>query len=151
MVTLTAISLDRLLAVMLGLRYRQVVTLSKVCVLVVSTWCYFKIYLTLRQHQAPPRTTERRRDWDQYSTIQEDGVQCIMGANNISWFSYPIWPCRSCSCFQWTSCTTSLPRFDVTFSFVFFNASLNPLLYCWKMREVRQAVKDTIRGFLCAS
>jgi len=28
---------------------------------------------------------------------------------------------------------------------VFLNLSLNPILYCWKIREVRQAVKDTIR------
>ena len=28
---------------------------------------------------------------------------------------------------------------------VLLNSSLNPILYCWKMREVRQAVKNTIR------
>ena len=33
---------------------------------------------------------------------------------------------------------------------LFKNSSLNPLLYCWKIREVRQAVKDTIRQFFCA-
>ena len=85
-ITLTAISVDRLLALMLGLRYRQVVTLRRVWVLVafiwlyniaisanfffnaeiffwlasieimlciiISTCCYSKIYLLLRQHQA---------------------------------------------------------------------------------------------------
>ena len=33
---------------------------------------------------------------------------------------------------------------------LFKNSSLNPLLYCWKIREVRQALKDTIRQFFCA-
>ena len=28
---------------------------------------------------------------------------------------------------------------------VYFNSKLNPVLYCWKIREVRQAVKATIR------
>ena len=40
---------------------------------------------------------------------------------------------------------------------VYFNSSLNPLLYCWRIREVRQAVKETLRqlqsvdrvGLLC--
>ena len=29
---------------------------------------------------------------------------------------------------------------------VSLNSSLNPLLYCWKIREVRQAVKETLRN-----
>ena len=32
---------------------------------------------------------------------------------------------------------------------VFLNSSLNPILYCWRIREVRQAVKDTIRQRHC--
>ena len=33
--------------------------------------------------------------------------------------------------------------------FVFFNSSLNPFIYCWKISEVRQAVIETIRQALC--
>ena len=40
LLTMTAISVDRLLALMLGLRFRQVVTLRRVWVLVVSFWFY---------------------------------------------------------------------------------------------------------------
>ena len=36
-----------------------------------------------------------------------------------------------------------------TASMVFLNSSLNPLLYCWKIREVRQAVKETLTQFCC--
>ena len=32
-----------------------------------------------------------------------------------------------------------------TAGMVFVNSSLNPLLYCWKIREVRLAVKETLR------
>ncbi len=38
-----------------------------------------------------------------------------------------------------------------TATLVFFNSTLNPVLYCWRIREVRQAVKQTIKqycGFL---
>ena len=34
---------------------------------------------------------------------------------------------------------------------VFLNSSLNPLLYCWKIREVRQAVKDTLNHLFSSS
>ena len=40
---------------------------------------------------------------------------------------------------------------DVAFSFLFSNSSLNPILYCWKIKDVRQAVKDTIKFNCCAS
>ena len=39
-----------------------------------------------------------------------------------------------------------------TGTLVFFNSSLNPILYCWKINEVRQAVKQIIRqAFYCPS
>ena len=38
-----------------------------------------------------------------------------------------------------------------TTTLVFLNSSLDPILYCWKVEEVRQAVKDTIRQVLCCS
>ena len=36
-----------------------------------------------------------------------------------------------------------------TSTLIFLNSSLNPLLYCWKIREVRQAVRETLRQLLC--
>ena len=32
-----------------------------------------------------------------------------------------------------------------TATLVYFNSSLNPFLYCWKITEVRQAVKETLQ------
>ena len=32
---------------------------------------------------------------------------------------------------------------------VFFNSTLNPFLFCWKIEEVRRAVKQTIRQAIC--
>ena len=32
---------------------------------------------------------------------------------------------------------------------VFLNSSLNPILYCWKIKGVRRAVKDIINQFRC--
>ena len=32
---------------------------------------------------------------------------------------------------------------------VFLNSSLNPVLYCWKIKEVRKAVKQTTANFRC--
>ncbi|XP_022797238.1 adenosine receptor A1-like [Stylophora pistillata] len=32
---------------------------------------------------------------------------------------------------------------------VFINSSLNPVIYCWRLREMRLAVKGTLRKMLC--
>ena len=32
---------------------------------------------------------------------------------------------------------------------LYFNSTLNPFLYCWKISEVRQAVKRTLKEALC--
>ena len=40
---------------------------------------------------------------------------------------------------------------EFTVSLVYFNSSLNPILYCWKIEEVRQAVKETVRQLCCLS
>ena len=34
---------------------------------------------------------------------------------------------------------------------VYFNSTLNPILFCWKIREVRQAVKTTVKQIRCFS
>ena len=36
-----------------------------------------------------------------------------------------------------------------TATLVYSNSSLNPFLYCWKIREVRMAVKNTAKTFCC--
>ena len=40
---------------------------------------------------------------------------------------------------------------EFTGTLVLLNSSLNPSLYCWKIREVRQSEKDTMRELLCSS
>ena len=35
-------------------------------------------------------------------------------------------------------------------TFLFLNSSFNPIIYCWKIRDVRQQVKSTISQFFCS-
>jgi len=98
--TLTAISVDRLLALMLGLRYRQVVTLKRIWVFAVTSWLlsaghhlhstvilYSNINCLLHENlsytspssyssarSGSPRTTEWRKNSSEYSKIQKNRV-----------------------------------------------------------------------------
>ena len=185
LLTLTAISVDRLLALLLGLRYRQVVTLKRVYLIVVTFWAvsaifsimqffnFFiivlcsliifslclitstfsctKIFLTLRHHQ---------------NQVQ-DQVQQPNQANQLNIARYRK-AVSTALCLKFTLLACYLPQvisttliiyldpsssvslaFGFTTTLVFANSSLNPILYCWKIEEVKQAVKDTIRQVLC--
>lgn len=179
MTTLTAISVDRLLALHLALRYRQVVTSRRVRVLVIFFWIasvfvsttyfwnesialtascsapliclltsgfsYAKMYASLRQHRvhigdqnqtALLNITRYRRTVSSALFIKFGLVVCYLPYGVVS-----------------AMLTTSRMKSTLFFPFalcyclLLFNSSLNPLLYCWKIKDVRQAVKNTIRQF----
>ena len=187
--TLTAISVDRLLALLLGLRYRQVVTLRRTCITVIGFWilsivgastlffnrlitswyqyivtalcvvstifAYAKIFVTLRHNQihvqshaaqgqpsqAIPMNIARYRK-AVYSALWVQGTLGICYLPyNIAVFLTPQ---------RGMPLSIYLAR-NFTASMVLLNSSLNPLLYCWKIREVRQAVKETLRQLFCRS
>ena len=185
LLTLAAISLDRLLALMLGLRYRQVVTLKKTSVTVIGFWilsivveatdfwnlffnvttwyeriglplclvttifAYTKISFTLRHNQihvqnhvaqgqpsqAIPLNIARYRK-AVYSAIW------VQGTLVVCYLPYSI---ASILALQRGISLSVYRALALTLSLVYLNSSLNPLMYCWKIREVRQAVKGTLR------
>ena len=38
--------------------------------------------------------------------------------------------------------------YHFSMTFIFLNSTLNPVIYCWKMRHIRQAVLDILRNVL---
>ena len=57
-------------------------------------------------------------------------------------------------CILWTMAITSEPVNKViqvySLTLVFLNSSLNPLIYCWKMRHIRHTVMNILRD-ACSS
>ena len=185
LLTLTGISVDRLLALLLGLRYRQVVTLRRVRLLVVifwlcsiafaitlvfyhdiairimyisillcivtSTFCYIKIYVTISQHRA--------RIQEESNQQPNRGGPLMKTARYRKTVSIALWvqmtllacyfPYGIISIFALNG--TRSPTFDLawdsTLTLLFLNSTLNPFLYCWKIRHLRQAVMGTVRRF----
>ena len=187
LLTLAAISVDRLLALLLGLRYRQVVTLKRTYVIVITFWVvatafstmylwniliagwcliilislclvtsmfsYAKIVLNLRRHQ-----TELQDQAQQPNQANPLNIARYRKAvSSALWLQLTLVACYlpdviTLGLVVTGEVTTSVflaRRYTVTL--VFLNSSLNPILYCWKIDEVRQAVKDTIRQVLCCS
>ena len=183
--TLTAISVDRLLALLLGLRYKQVVTLKRVylititfCVvsttsstlrlflnsivgswydiigvtlcLVISIFSYTKIFFTLRHHQNEVQDHVQQSNQTNLLKI----ARYRKAVSSALWLQFTLVVCYLPSLILATLAIEAEPSsvslaFSYSSTLVYLNSSLNPILYCWKIDEVRQAVKDTIRQVLC--
>ena len=187
--TMTAISVDRLLALSLGLRYKQVVTMRRVKALVgthwvlctiimlvafqnysiflgivsaivllgimISSFCYTKIYRTLRLSQAQVQSQGHQGQQNEEPTP-------LNNARYKKTVSTALWvQMASLVCylpFALVSGFASITDHDpplfnfvsfLSISLTFSNSTINPILYCWRMREMKRAVKHTIRQFCC--
>ena len=191
LMTSTAISVDRLLALLLGLRYRHVVTLRRVRAVIICFWLlyaavggffftspishyvyivlmiscllisafsYIKIYVRLRhqllhvqghvhqQQPAPSGVVATALNVARYKKT----------VSTIAWVQLGLF-----ACYFPVSVFLVMAMFGFNFSMIFntisnlslsllyLNSSLNPILYCWKIREVKQEVKDTITQLNC--
>ena len=175
--TLSAISVDRLLALLLGIRYRQVVIMKRarwcvglillfsigncftqyinyfafvvysalmwILLLITSIYCYTRIFYILRNHiqaQVIPQG-------------QHNGISPSNLSRYKKTVSTALWvfaglmicylPFGLGSLVQTMLSILIISYFGLTL--VYLNSSLNPFLYCWKIREVRRAVKKTFR------
>ena len=187
LLVLTAISVDRLLALLLGLRYRQVVTLKRLYVIVVTFWivstvvavcflvnrlvnswysytviplslvisviCYTKIFLGLRHRQKRRELVQRENPTQ---TIRLNTARYRKAVSSALWLQLVLAACYlpySVVSFLFSDhgnlSSFSFFAWQLPVTLVYLNSSLNPFLYCWKITEVRQAVRRTIRQVIC--
>ena len=182
--TTTAISVDRLLALLLGLRYRQVVIVKRVYAtvvvilvvptfgtvievyiadehrivttsttmlcLILSIYCYLRIYLKLRHRQIEVRQANQttpislaryRNSVCNALWMQLVLVFCVIPFCVVTPFTYPTVGRRQSSALHIALMSAA--------TLAFFNASVNPFLYCWKIKQVRRAVKNTLKQISC--
>jgi len=184
--TLAELSVDRLLAVLLGLRYRQVATLKRAYLIVITTWViaaafsalwflnplitlwyitigiplclitsifsYTKIFLTLRHHnsQIHSHNVQQGNQKNQLNIARYKKA-----LSTAIWLQLTLVACYLPHCVvialrAKSGLSVSLHHASIyTATLIYLNSSLNPILYCWKLDEVRQAVKDTIKQVLC--
>lgn len=171
----TAISVDRLLALLLGLRYRHVVTLRRVRAfmmffllvtvlvglvhyfagkiipfilayitavfsVVTSIFCHSRIFLRLRQHRAQVQSHALRGEEQKPLNI----AQYKKTVCTIAWVQFGL-------VFCYGPLILAGGVNDVILTLMFLNSSINPILYCWKIREIRQSVKNIVARCCCLS
>ena len=184
LLTMAVISVDRLLALLLGLRYKEIVTLKRIYIIIASFWVlclvaslciifdqrltllsilisiplsllislvsYTKIFRTLRNRQG--------EEHDQLQPSQPSVLNMARyrkAVHSALWIQLVLVVCYTPYLVVGivvTYTTTYSSHLGVALAMatilVHFNSTLNPFLYCWKISEVRQTVKQTIREAL---
>ena len=188
LLTLTAISVDRLLALLLGIRYRQVVTLRRTYLIVTVIWtvsivgammylwsylitlwyryigillclvisivAYGKVFLTLRQRQTQLHDRVHKDPPSQTGPINiaryKKAVSTALWLQLILVCCYLPFGIGDALITQRTLSPSLYVVREFMATLIFLNSSLNPILYCWKISGVREAVKNTIRQLWCS-
>lgn len=183
--TITAISVDRLIALLYHLRYASLVTNSRVrytvvmiwlinvvssgcylwkkrechlvvavitvICLIISTCSYFKIYRIVCHHQSQIHAQQQAAHSNAEHSIHI--VRLKRSAMNTFMFYIVMiicyFPMYILSTLHGISYMSWITEWDFAHTAVFMNSSINPILYCWRLRELRTAVVKTLRETLC--
>ena len=196
LLTSSAISLDRLLALLLGLRYRHTVTLRRVWLVIVCFWLisapeatvsiiyehpilpeisswlfsslltfsllvsvfsYAKIFKTLRYRQVQVHRNTQQGQRPNGGGNQLNIARYKKTVYSIAWVQLALLICYFpynllgfLRLFDKVSYSTEMYILWESFvTLLYLNSSLNPALYCWRIRHVNQEVKNMIRKIFC--
>ena len=182
--TVTAIGVDRLIAVEKSLHYPSIVTIPRVrrvlvaiwtisfilgsahfwqeeillislgtiicACLCISTFCHVKIYKTVRYHQNAIQL--------QFLAVETNTAGHVNKVTNLKTSAFNAFIvflvliiCYSPYLVVFYAVNPIDMRIarSLTSTIVFINSSLNPFLYCWRVCEIREAVKQTCRNLVC--
>ena len=194
LLTSAAISVDRLLALLLGLRYRYTVTLRRVWVVIVCFWLisalqatgtiifeypklpeivfwifcaqltlsllvsvfsYAKIFKTLRYRQVKVHRNTQQGQRPNGGGNQLNIARYKKTVYSIAWVQLALLICYlPYILIRWLSYKLSYSTemfilWELFVTLLYLNSSLNPALYCWRIRDVKQEVKNMIRKIFC--
>ena len=121
--------------------------------LIISLASYTKIFRTLRYHQAQAENPVQHQP-SQLNVLNI--AQYRKAVHSALWVKLALVVCFAPFFIVVTVIAHSKTHSShlvilrgITVVLVYFNSTLNPFLYCWKISEVRQAMKQTIRQALC--
>ena len=118
--------------------------------LIISIVSYTKIFVFLHQQKLQISVHENR--WNQANPVG-NVARYRKAVSTALWLQFTLVVCYLPYGILANFWNSNLFMFSARYfavTLVYLNSSLNPLLYCWKIREVRQAVKSTIRQLLCS-
>ena len=177
--TLTGISIDRLLALTLHLRYNEVITIRKIMLFALVSWVVstsvvllrfwisnwffvpvvvllitflvtalstWKIFQIVRKHQHQISQQERsvRQHGVNVLKCRKSTITVLYVYGLLLLFFFPLFVTIFVESFSGFTTTIKIV-YDYVTTAVFINSFLNPLVYCWRIGEIRRAVRNALR------
>lgn len=180
---LSAISVDRVLAIRLKMRYKEVATLFRTRLVLVACWLvstflalmffvsreffdlsqilgiimcigvstvsYIIIFHTLRRLQSQvqnlgpgDRAAQNHFNINRYKKSVSTALW-VYGSLLACYLPFILLAAAQVSVESKTTFIIGTKWFTLTL--IYMNSTLNPILYCWKIQEVREAVKEIIK------
>ena len=187
---ITALTVDRFLAIHLHLRYQELVTHKRVVAVVISVWVwcscislfalnrvlqnvlyiinatigavcltttgliYCKIYSIVRHHtnqihalQLQPVGQNQNGELANAARLKKTALATFYVYVVLVVCFLPF-ICVKATYLIYGESELLLHLFYYSMTLVYLNSSLNPLIYCWKIRHIRQTVMDILRNVI---
>ena len=118
--------------------------------LVLTTLVYINIYLTVRRHSNQVQALQVQQVSQTEVLVNFAGlVKAAVGlfyVYLVFLFCYLPYFISSVALKIYGPCIVLKRFFISSFLAVYLNSSLNPVIYCWKMRHIRHAIMDILRN-----
>ncbi|XP_078345516.1 melanocyte-stimulating hormone receptor-like [Oculina patagonica] len=132
--------------------YHFVIAFSIIVCLLISTVCYIRIYRIVRQHQL--QIHAQQQAMASLNAENNQNMQRSMKSAKNTFIYYTVMILCYSPVFISMFILVISPHhwaraWDLTDTVAFMNSSINPFLYCWRLRELRTAVVKTVKQVLC--
>ena len=127
-----------------NIMYISFVIIESACI-ITATSLGLKLYLTLRRHINQIQVTQVAQN-DQGESVQRKRKSAIASLYVYLVFIACYLP-NTCRLF--ITATIPEPKIDLQFytpTLLFLNSTLNPLIYCWKMKRIQHTIVGTLRN-----
>ena len=132
--------------------YYLAAAISIVICLVISTVCYIQIYRIVLRHQLQIHVQQQAVEVN-LEVINQNLLRSTKSAKNTFIYYISMIVCYT----PWFISMLISGMFSnhwentliLADTAAFLNSSINPFLYCWRLRELRAAVLNTARQMLC--
>ena len=117
--------------------------------ILLTTVAYIKIYLVARRHknqiQSLQAQVEQTSEMANFASLIKSAVGIFYVYLAFLVCYLPYWICVTAINSNRHSIALKIVYLFST-TLVFLNSSLNPVIYCWKMRHIRHAIMDILRN-----
>ena len=133
--------------------YHLVAAIFTAICFIISTFCYIRIYLIVLQHhshiqaqqQAVQRSSPGNKDMNMLK-FKRSAMNTFIFYIFMVVCYFPLIILLTLYGISYTEWKTEM---TMSSTVVFMNSSINPFLYCWRLRELRMPVLKTAKEMLC--